>query len=123
MRHRFATVLAVVGLAACSGLTNTPDPNVLHVANLSYGDTACGPTMCDGKVQVQLLNSANVGRMGVVLIFVYGAPVDAFGVNVRPDGWGWVPVTLDRAKRPYRITACPEGVPTGSSQCATGSTG
>jgi hypothetical protein len=119
MMLRRATVVAMLLIAACSGLTNTPDPNVVHVANLGYDDTACGPTTCDGKAGFQLLNSANEGRMGVVLVTSHGPTPQTVGVNARPDGWGWAPLTIDRATRPYEITACPEGVPWGNSRCAT----
>ena len=123
MHCRPATVILLLAFAACSGLTNTPDPNVVHVANLSYVDTACGPVSCGGGARFQLLNSSNAGRQGEVLIFFYGPQASGFGVNTRPDGWGWVPFTVDRAARPYRIIACPEGVAAGDNRCASGSTG
>ena len=124
MRGRYATVFAIIGLAACSGWGSEPDPNVVHVTNLQYADmAACGPSTCDGKVYFQLLNSENQGRMGLVMVFVHNLAGGGWGVNVGPDGWGAVPVKLDRAARPYQITACPGGVQEGSRACATASTG
>ena len=119
---RFASTVALPFLVAC-GPTDTTDPNVVHVANLSYIDTACGPVSCDGMAEFQLLNSANDGRAGLVFLSTQGPQPGVFAVNTRPDGWGWVTLTVDRASRPSAITACPEGADAGSSRCARGSTG
>ena len=60
MRCRYVTFVALLTLVAC-GLTNTADPNFLHVAYVSYSDTACGPASCSGILRFRLLNSAKPG--------------------------------------------------------------
>lgn len=119
-RCEYATCLVLLTLAAC-GLTNTADPNVLHVANVSYSDTACSLASCSGILKFRLLDSKNGGRPGLVTINSHGfQPFQVMWTNA--DGWGQTPWTVDRASRPYTIIICPEGVPD-YRRCASGSTG
>jgi len=121
MRYRYVTYVALLTLVAC-GLTNAANPNLLHVANVSYSDTACAPASCSGILRFRLLNSAKTGRSGRVMIDSDGfQPIMAVWTNA--DGWGQMSWTVDRVSRPYTITVCPEGVPVESSRCAKGSTG
>jgi hypothetical protein len=119
MRCRLLTILLMAAVAACHGSTNAPDSKTLRVANLGYNDTACGPLTCGGVARFQLVNSAGAGQVGVVLVTIQGPTPGTVGVDVRPDGWGAAPLTVNRAARPYPIVACPQGVATG---CATAST-
>ena len=120
-KYRFAACLGLVTIAAC-GLTNTPDPNVLHVANVSYSDTACGPASCSGILKFRLLNSANAGSYGMVVIDSHGMqPIIAIWTHA--DGWRQLAWIVEQPSRPYTITICPVGVSEGNSRCARGTTG
>jgi len=120
LRSRGTAVVGALLLVAC-GLTNTADPNVVHVANVSYGDTVCSGTSCNGVLRFQLLNGANEGRSGLVQISSQGAqPLMSEWTNA--DGWQQMAWTVEQSRRPYRISVCPQGLAPGDRRCASTST-
>ena len=120
MRSR-GIVVGVLLLVAC-GLTNTSDPNMVHVANVSYGDTACIGTSCNGILHFRLLNGANEGRSGLVQINSQGVQ-SLMSVWTNADGWQQMEWTVEQGRRPYTITVCPQGLAPGNRRCASTSTG
>jgi len=121
MRSPCIMILGLVSLAAC-GPTNTADPNVVHVANVTYSDTACTSTSCAGVLRFRLLNTANEGRAGLVQVDSHGAePLVSGWTNA--DGWQQWAWTVDQSARPYTISVCPQGLAAGNSRCASTSTG
>lgn len=121
MRGRHAAVVGLVCLVAC-GLTNTADPNAVHVANVSYSDTACTAASCNGVLRFRLLNSANEGRSGLVQIGSNGVQ-PYMSVWTNADGWQRMAWTVELNTRPYTITVCPQGLAPGDRRCSSTSTG
>jgi hypothetical protein len=121
MRSRCAGVVGLLLLVAC-GLTNTADPNAVHVANVSYSDTACTSTSCNGVLRFRLLNTANEGRAGLVQVGSHGVQ-PYMSVWTNADGWQQMAWTVEQTTRPYTITVCPQGLAAGDSRCSSASTG
>ena len=111
----------VLSLAAC-GLTNTADPNLVHVTNVSYSDTGCSGTSCNGILHFRLLDSAGKGRMGLVQIGSQGVQ-PYMSVWTNGDGWQQMAWAVEQSTRPYTITVCPQGLAAGNRRCASASTG
>lgn len=121
MKSRHMLCVGLLSLAARE-LTNTADPNDVHVANVSYSDTACTSTSCNGVLRFRLLNTAKEGRSGLVQIDSHGAqPLMSVWTNA--DGWQQMAWTVDQSARPYTISVCPQGFAAGNSRCASTSTG
>ena len=119
MRHPLVCT-AVVTLSAC-GLTNAPDPNVLHVTNVSYNEIECGAASCDGVLSFRLVDPSGAGRSGLVMIDSHGFK-SLMGVWTNADGWRQMAWNVAMADRPYTITVCPEGVASESKRCGSTST-
>jgi hypothetical protein len=121
MRLPAVAVAAVALLGGC-GLTNTADPNLVHVADISYSDTSCSASACNGVLRFRLLDSENKGRFGLVQVGSDGVqPYMSMWTNA--DGWRQLGWTIEQGTRPYTITVCPQGLSAGNSRCASVSTG
>lgn len=121
MTLRYVAVAGLVLGVACDH-RNTTDPNVVHVANVSYSDTACSGASCNGVLRFRLLNSANEGRAGLVQVDSHGVQ-PYMSVWTNADGWQQMAWTVEQNTRPYTITVCPQGLSAGNSRCASTSTG
>ena len=121
MRLRHTVVIGPLLLLGC-GLTNTADPNVVHVANVSYSDTGYSGTSCSGILRFRLLNSAGAGRSGLVQIGSQGVQPYMSGWT-NADGWQGMAWTVEQSTRPYTITVCPQGLAAGNRRCGSTSTG
>ena len=121
MKSRFIGVAGLLIPVAC-GRTNTVDPNLVHVANVSYADTSCTGTSCNGVLRFQLLNTANEGRAGLVQVGSNGVQ-PYMSVWTNADGWQRMAWSAEQNTRPYTITVCPQGLAAGNSRCSSTSTG